>query len=82
MAFECFSGGPARGIINRAIREIGPINNNAPEFPLASTAMNALRKQAEGNGLGDFSPLWCGQNATGCKEISAAELTRELAVDL
>ena len=77
-----FSGRPARGIVNRLIREVGPINNDAPEFPLATTAISALRKQAEGSGLGDFSPLWCGQNTTGCKEISATELTRELAADI
>lgn len=73
-----FSGKPARGIINRVIREIGPMNDNVPEFPLAANAITALRKQAEASGLGDFSPLWCGQNATACKEISAADLTREL----
>ncbi|HEB28063.1 MAG TPA: nitronate monooxygenase [Porticoccus sp.] len=77
-----FSGRPARGIVNRVIREIGPINNDTPEFPLAATAITALRKQAEQGGSGDFSPLWCGQNASGCKEISAAELTRGLAADL
>jgi nitronate monooxygenase len=27
---------------------------------------------------GDFSPLWAGQNVSGCKEVAAAELTREL----
>jgi len=73
-----FSGRPARGIVNRVIQEIGPINDIAPGYPLAASAMTALRKQAENNGLGDFSPLWCGQNASGCKEISAAELTRDL----
>jgi nitronate monooxygenase len=31
---------------------------------------------------GDFTPRWCGQNSSGWKEISAAELTRELAADL
>jgi nitronate monooxygenase len=36
-----FTGRPARGIINRVIKEIGPINNNTPEFPLASTAITA-----------------------------------------
>lgn len=77
-----FSGRPARGIINRVIKEIGPLNNQTSEFPLASTAITALRKQAEGSGSGDFSPLWCGQNPFGCKEISAAELTRELAIDI
>ncbi len=73
-----FSGGPARGIMNRAMRELGPINNMAPAFPLAAAAMAPLRAKAEAAGSGDFSPLWSGQNATGCKEISAAQLTREL----
>lgn len=77
-----FSGRPARGIVNRVIKEIGPINDNAPEYPLASTAITALRKRAESRGSSDFSPLWCGQNASGCKEIPAAELTKYLAANL
>jgi nitronate monooxygenase len=77
-----FSGRPARSIVNRVIREIGPISNNTPEFPLATTAITALRSKAEANGSGDFSPLWCGQNATGCKEISAADLTAELVAEV
>ncbi len=75
-----FSGGPARGIINRIMRELGPINNAAPPFPLAVAAVAPLRAKAEAAGSGDFSPLWSGQNATGCREVSAAELTREPAM--
>lgn len=74
-----FSGRPARGIINRVIRELGPINQLAPEFPRASTAITALRNAAEAQGLSDFSPLWCGQNTQGCEAISAFKLTRKLA---
>lgn len=74
-----FSGGAARGIVNRVIRELGPMNDTAPAFPLASAAIAPLRAKAEAGGSGDFSPLWSGQNATGCKEVSAAILTRELA---
>jgi nitronate monooxygenase len=73
-----FSGRPARGIMNRLMRDLGPINDAAPAFPLAATALVPLRKKAESAGLGDFSPLWAGQNISGCKEISAAALTRAL----
>lgn len=73
-----FTGRPARGIINRAINELGPMSNLAPEFPSAATAIAPLRAAAEARGLVDFSPLWCGQNATGCREIPAAELVRAL----
>ena len=74
-----FSGGPARGIMNRVMRELGPMNDLAPAFPLAAAAMAPLRAKAEAAGSGDFSPLWSGQNAACCREIPASELTRELA---
>src|SRR5690554_7701962 len=74
-----FSGGPARGIVNRVMRELGPISDFAPAFPLATNAIAPLRAAAEAAGSGDFSPLWCGQNASGCLEVPAAELLRNLA---
>ena len=77
-----FTGRPARGIVNRLIKELGPISTTAPAFPLATSAIAPLRAKAESQGSGDFSPLWCGQNASGCKEVPAAQLTRELAADL
>lgn len=77
-----FSGRPARGIVNRFMAELGPINNAVPDFPLASSAVAGLRSAAEQQGFGDFSPLWCGQNATGCQAIPAAELTKQLALGL
>lgn len=75
-----FTGRPARGIVNRVMRELGAINEAVPEFPLATAAMAPLRSQAEAAGSGDFSPLWSGQNPTGCRAISAAEMTGLLAV--
>ena len=74
-----FTGRPARGIVNRLMRELGTINVAAPSFPTAASALAPLRAKAEAQGSGDFSPLWAGQNAAGCREISAAELTRRLA---
>ncbi|MBL8468333.1 NAD(P)H-dependent flavin oxidoreductase [Methyloversatilis discipulorum] len=74
-----FSGRPARGIVNRAMRELGPIRPDAPAFPFATAAMAPLRARAEAAGSGDFSPLWCGQNAAGCQPVPAAELTRLLS---
>jgi nitronate monooxygenase len=74
-----FTGRPARGIVNRLMRELGPLSHSAPAFPLATAAIAPLRARAEGQGSGDFSPLWAGQNTTGCREIPAGELTQELA---
>ena len=73
-----FSGRPARGIVNRAMRELGLRADAVPAFPLASAALAPLRAHAEAQGSGDFSPLWAGQSARACREVSAAELTRSL----
>ena len=74
-----FTGRPARGILNRIMRDIGPLSTQAPAFPLATAALAPLRAAAERLGSGDFSPLWSGQNPRGCRAIGAAEQTRALA---
>ena len=74
-----FTGRPARGLVNRVMRELGLMTAVAPEFPLAAAAIAPLRAAAEARGSGDFSPLWSGQNTSGCKAVPAAQLTRELA---
>ncbi|GAA0563622.1 NAD(P)H-dependent flavin oxidoreductase [Halomonas salifodinae] len=74
-----YSGRPARGIVNRLMRELGPLSDAPLAFPLATAAIAPLRSAAEARGSGDFSPLWAGQNVTGCRELPAAELTRQLA---
>jgi nitronate monooxygenase len=74
-----FTGRPARGIVNRIMRELGSMSDAPPAFPLAVAAIAPLRAKAEARGSGDFSPLWSGQNASGCKAVPAARLTRELA---
>ena len=77
-----FSGRPARGIVNRVMRELGPISDLAPAFPLATAAIAPLRAVAEAHGSGDFSPLWAGQNRSGCQELPASEITRWLVSQL
>lgn len=73
-----FSGRPARGIVNRVMRELGTISQYPPEFPLATPGITPLRAKAESMGSGDFSPLWAGQNASDCVEGSALEITGRL----
>lgn len=74
-----YSGRPARGIVTRLMRELGPISEAAPAFPQATAAIAPLRAAAEAQGHGDFSPLWAGQNASRCREVPAAEVVHELA---
>jgi len=74
-----FTGRPARGIVNRLMRELGPLSPLAPAFPLASGALAPLRAAAEAKGSGDFMSLWSGQAAALGREMGASELTQRLA---
>ena len=77
---NALTGRPARGIVNRLIRDVGPISDDAPPFPLAATALAPLRSKAEAAGSGDFSPLWAGQAAHLARELPAGALTQQLAM--
>jgi nitronate monooxygenase len=72
-----FTGRPARGIVNRVMRELGPISPLAPAFPLATAAMAPLRAAAEAQGSRDFTPLWAGQNTSRIQARAAGDITQD-----
>lgn len=73
-----FTGRPARGIVNRYIREVGPMSAEAPSFPLAAGASQPMRAAGEAKGITDFTPLWSGQAPTFAREMPTAELIATL----
>ena len=79
---NCFTGRPARGIVNRLMREQGPISASAPAFALATAAVAPLRAAAEKLGRSDFTSMWSGQNASQCRSAPAAQITAALAKGL
>ena len=70
-----FTGRPARGIVNRLMRDLGAMSNLPPPFPTAADALAPLRRAAEASGRDDFSPLWAGESFPLAKPMSAAALT-------
>jgi nitronate monooxygenase len=86
MVTNIFTGRPARGIVNRLMRELGPLSPEAPAFPLAGAALAPLRAKAEPEGSSDFTNLWSGQAAKLARlhsagGMSAGEMTRTLAAE-
>ena len=75
------TGRPARGIVNRIMREAGPISDKVPAFPHSATPLQPLKAAAEKEGKGDFSNLWSGQAQPLAPMMPAAELTRAMARD-
>jgi nitronate monooxygenase len=76
-----YTGRPARGLNTRFMRERGPMNPVAPEFPLATGAVDPLRAAFEKNGSDDFSLLWSGEAAALAREDDANILTKKLWED-
>lgn len=75
------SGRPARGFTTRLVRDVGPINPDAPAFPLASNAIATLRKAAEAEGRSDFSPVWAGQSFALATEEPATAIAERIVRD-
>jgi nitronate monooxygenase len=73
-----FTGRPARAIVNRYVREVGPISSDAPSFPMAANAAQPLRVAAEARGSSEFTPLWSGQAASLAREMPAGQLIATL----
>jgi nitronate monooxygenase len=73
------TGRPARGVVNRVMREVGPMAAEAPAFPHSATALGPLKQAAEKLGKVDFTTLWAGQAVPLGGDMPAAELTRVLA---
>jgi nitronate monooxygenase len=76
-----FTGRPARGVLNRLIREIGPLSPSVPAFPFAGASLAPLRAKAEAMGSGDFTNLWSGQSARLSPRLPSGQLTERLAAD-
>lgn len=77
-----FSGREAQGIVNRLMRELGPIRGEVPAFPYGSNALAPLRAHAEGEGRGDYSPLWAGTGVARVRAMGAQALVGVLAGEL
>ena len=75
------TGRPARGVVNRVMREVGPVSPDAPVFPHAATALGPLKAAAEKLGRVDFTNLWAGQSVALGRQLGAADLTRKLAAE-
>jgi nitronate monooxygenase len=76
-----FTGRPARGVVNRLMRDLGRFVPEAPQFPLAGGALAPLRAETEPVGSRDFMPLWSGQAARLARSMPAGDFVRTLAAE-
>ncbi|MEW2116057.1 nitronate monooxygenase [Streptomyces sp. NPDC005474] len=77
---RAFSGRPARGLVNRFLREHGPYAPAA--YPEVHHLTSPLRKKAAAAGDAQGMALWAGQGHRMARELPAAELVRVLADEI
>ena len=58
---RAFSGRPARGVVNRYMDYMEPIEDRLPDFPLMNTLTGPLRKAGAAKDDPDMLSLWSGQ---------------------
>lgn len=75
---SAFSGKKARGINNRFIREMESAERSILPYPYQNTLTKDIRKAAGEQNNPDFMSMWSGQSPRLSKNISAAELIKQV----
>ncbi|WP_435212148.1 nitronate monooxygenase [Streptomyces sp. bgisy034] len=77
---RAFSGRPARGLVNRFMREHGPYAPAA--YPEVHHLTSPLRKKAAASGDPQGMALWAGQGHRMARELAAGRLVEVLVAEL
>ena len=78
---DVISGRPARGLVNRLMREMTDKRDDKPDFPMAYHPSKALATAAAKQGSLDFTAMWAGQAASLNRVMPAAELVARLVAE-
>lgn len=80
---RAFSGRPARGIVNRFMKEfeLSDVSGAVLPFPLQNDLTRPLRSAAAKQGRAEFLSLWAGQGVRLAQRRMAAQLVKCLAVE-
>jgi len=73
---RAFTGRHARGIENRFMREMRPVEDEVPAYPVQNRLTQPLRAAAVARGDPDMISLWAGQGVRLARRGAAAELVR------
>lgn len=82
MLTRAFTGRYARGVVNRFVRELLPVEQGLPAYPWQSRIVAPLAQAAARQDIPDLMPLWAGQNVPLVRRRSAAELMAFLVEDI
>lgn len=79
---SAFSGRLARGLRNKFIERLSTHKEYILPFPIQNAMSRLMRNEAAKQNCTDFMSMWAGQTASLCKEMSTAELMKELVDEI
>jgi len=79
---RAFSGRPARGIVNRLLRDYETDQDAILPFPLQNVLTRPIRTEAAKQNRPEYLSLWAGQGLRLSRRASAAELVARLETEL
>jgi nitronate monooxygenase len=71
---RAFSGKPARGIVNRFMREMAPYDKDIPDYPAQNALTRDIRQAASQQHRPEFLSMWAGQGVRLATTQSAGTL--------
>ena len=75
---RAFSGRPARGLVNRFIEAMAPVEQDLPPFPVQNALTRDIRTAAARAGDRECLSLWAGQGVPMSRALPAADLVHQL----
>lgn len=79
---KTFSGKLARGIGNKFIEAMAPLENNCLDYPIQNALTKPMRQAAAKQDNSAFMSLWAGQSVYLSRGISAQELINQLTLEI
>jgi nitronate monooxygenase len=77
-----FSGRYARGLENRLMRELAPVERQLPAYPIQNALTGPIRAEAARRGDTELMSLWCGTGVSRARPMPAAKLVETLIAEL
>lgn len=78
---NAFTGKFARGINNRFMKELKPLEDEIPEYPAQHQLTRELRAKAKELNNTDFMSFWAGQGSAMCRRTTAGDLMKNLVYE-
>ena len=77
-----FSGRYARGLVNRLMDELRPVEAQLPAYPIQNALTSPIRAEAAKRGDTELMSLWCGTGVARARPMPAAKLVEILLSEI